>query len=442
MQRLLVLASCASLFSSALLAQALPFARPELQVRGFANQHTDSRLLSPDRVVVRFQKGADVEAVKALAASLGLEVADRGLFGEFVVFRSAPELVDTWVEWFGSQPGVAYAERDPIARTQATPTDPLWAPYQWNMFNYGALSNGRASNFGIQADAAWTAGATGTGVVVAIIDTGVAYETFGAFTAAPDLVGRPFVSPYDGVTGDGHANDENGHGTHVAGTIGQVTNNALGCAGVAHNCTIMPVRVLDAAGSGALTTIANGISWAANNGAKVANMSLGGGAGSTTLSNAVVAANNAGVNLCAATGNTGRTGLQYPAAYSQCIAVGTTRFDGRRPRYGTYGTGIDVSAPGGDTSVDQNADGFADGILQQTFATGAPTTFGYYFFQGTSMATPHVAAVAALVRSVRPTYTNTQVRSAIETSCKDVGNAGYDTTFGAGIVNAALAITR
>ena len=442
MHRLLVLALAASALPTISLAQALPFARPQLQVRGFANEPGRAPLLSPDRIVVRFHKGVDVDTANKLAAEVGLEVVDRGLYGEFVVFRSQPDMVDSYVEWFASQAAVDYAERDPIATTMATPTDPLWSPYQWNMFNHRALSNGRASNFGIQADAAWSAGATGTGVVVAVIDTGVAYENFGTFTAAPDLVGRTFVSPYDGVANDGHANDENSHGTHVAGTIGQVTNNGVGCAGVAYNCTIMPVRVLDAAGSGALTTIANGISWAANNGAKVANMSLGGGAGSTTLSNAVVAANNAGVSLCAATGNTGRQGLQYPAAYSQCIAVGTTRFDGRRPRYGTYGTGIDVCAPGGDTSIDQNADGYADGILQQTFAPGAPTSFSYYFVQGTSMATPHVAAVAALVRSVRPTYTAAQVRSAIETSCKDVGNTGYDTTFGYGIVNAAVAITR
>jgi serine protease len=442
MHRSIVLALAASALPTFVCAQALPFVRTQPQVRGFANDHTGAPLLSPDRVVVRYGKAVSKEALESLSREIGLPIVDRGLNGEFVVFRADAESVDSWVEWFAAQPGVDYAERDPIASTTAAPTDPLWAPFQWNFYNYGALSNGRVTNFGIQAEGAWTAGATGTGVVVAVIDTGIAYENFGAFTQAPDLAGRTFVSPYDAVTGDGHANDENGHGTHCAGTIAQSTNNGIGCAGVAYNCTLMPIRALDAAGSGSLTWIANGVTWAKDRGAKVASMSLGGGAGSTALQSAITAAVNAGVTVCAATGNTNRQGLQYPAAYSPTIAVGATRFDGNRPRYSTYGTGIDVSAPGGDTGVDQNADGYADGILQQTFATGAPTTFGYYFFQGTSMATPHVAAVAALVRSVRPTYTAAQVRSAIETSCKDRGTTGYDTTYGFGIVNAALAITR
>lgn len=440
MHRLSVLAVAASSLSLVVSAQE-PLRAPKVSVRGFANAPTTATM-SKDRIVVRFAKETEPAALESLGKSVGLEVVDRGRHGEFLVFRAEPELVDAWIAWFVEQPGVVFAERDPFASTSVAPTDTFWAPYQWNMYNAGALSNGRVSNWGIQAEAAWDAGATGAGVVVAVVDTGVAYETFGAFAAASDLVGRAFVSPYDAVTGDGHPNDENGHGTHVAGTIGQVTNNGLGCAGVARNCTIMPVRVLDAAGSGALTWISNGITWAADHGAGVINMSLGGGTGSTALQNAVIYAAGRGVVICAATGNTGRSGVQYPARYTQCIAVGSTRFDGTRPRYSTTGTGIDVCAPGGDTSVDQNADGFADGILQQTFAAGAPTSFGYYFFQGTSMATPHVAATAALVKSVRPTYTAAQIRSAIESSCRDRGNAGYDTTYGNGLVNAAAAITR
>src|SRR5262249_6497604 len=151
--------------------------------------------------------------------------------------------------------------------------------------------------------------------------------------------------------------------------------------------------------SGQHTWIANGITWAADHGASVINMSLGGSVGSVTLQNAVVYAAAHDVVLCAAAGNTGRAGVQYPARYTECIAVGATRFDGARAQYSTTGTGIDVVAPGGQTNRDQNHDGFGDGILQQTFAPGAPTSFAYYFFQGTSMATPHVAATAALVKS-------------------------------------------
>lgn len=430
--------------ASTLLGQELMPARPApgLMVKGFANGAAPKPMMTKDRIVVRFADAVDGDALRAAAKGLGLELVDRGLNGSFEVFRCDPALTDAWVQWLNAQDGVDYAERDPLGHTQVAPTDPLWAPFQWNFYNQGALSNGRASNFGIRAEGAW-ATATGTGAVVAVVDTGVAYETFGAFAPAPDLVGATFVFPYDAVTGDGHPNDENGHGTHVAGTIAQRTNNGVGVAGVAYNCSIMPVRVLDATGSGSFTWIANGITWAANNGAHVINMSLGGTTGSTTLQNAVVYADGRNVVICAATGNTGRQGLGFPAAYTQCIAVGTTRFDGTKPRYGTFGTGIDVCAPGGDTSVDQNADGYGDGILQNTFGSSAtPTTFGYFFFQGTSMATPHVAGVAALVKSAKPLYTKAQIRSAIEGSCTDVGAAGYDTTYGFGIVNASLAITR
>jgi serine protease len=432
------------LATSALLAQVLSPVNPSpgLIVKGFANGHSSKPMMTSDRIVVRFKDAVDGDALRAAVETVGLQLVDRGLSGAFEVLRCAPSMTEAWVQWLNAQECVDYAERDPLAHTQVTPTDPLWAPYQWNFYNQGALSNGRVSNYGIRAEAAWTT-TTGTGAVVAVVDTGVAYETNGVFIPAPDLVGTTFVFPFDAVVADGHPNDENGHGTHVTGTIAQRTNNGIGVAGIAHTCTIMPVRVLDASGTGSWTVVANGITWAADHGAHVINMSLGGTSGSTTLQAAVVYASGRGVVMCAATGNTSRTGLGYPAAYTQCIAVGATRFDGTKPRYGTSGTGIDVSAPGGDTGVDQNGDGIGDGILQNTFGSSAtPATFNYYFFQGTSMATPHVAGVAALVKAAHPTYTAAQIRSAIETSCTDRGTVGYDTTYGAGIVNAQLAITR
>jgi fibronectin type 3 domain-containing protein len=146
-----------------------------------------------------------------------------------------------------------------------------------------------------------------------------------------------------------------------------------------------------------------------------------------------------GVVICAAAGNSGTSTIGYPAAYANCIAVAATRFDGNLAPYSQFGTGIDVSAPGGDTSVDQNGDGYGDGVLQQTIGTSV-TSFGYYFFQGTSMATPHVAGVAALVKAARPSATAAEIRAAIESTCMDRGAAGYDTTFGYGIVDANAAV--
>ena len=430
--------------TSSLLAVALSAQQSMAVVKGggFANAAAPQAELLRHRVVVRFRRAASEASVRDFARVAGLRLADRGRSGEFYVFECTPEIGRPLARWFAAQSAVDYAELEAVARTTVAPSDPYWAGLQWNMYNAGAKSNGVVVNHGVKAEAAWAAGATGAGVRVAVIDTGVAYENFGAFLAAPDLVGRPFVAPYDAVTGDGHANDENCHGTHVAGTIGQVTGNGIGCAGIARNCTIMPVRVLDSRGSGTHSWIANGITWAANNGAAVMNLSFGSAVGSATMQNAIAYAAGRNVVICAAAGNTGIAGVNYPALYTQCIAVGATRFDGARASYSTFGTGLDVVAPGGQTNLDQNGDRYGDGILQQTFLQGSPRSFGYFFFQGTSMATPHVAAVAALVKSVRPGYTAAQIRKAIESSCVNLGPAGYDTTFGWGLIDAAAAIKR
>ena len=431
-------------FVSGLVLAAAAAQQPEAVAGGggFVNAATQPEELLRHRVVVRFKRAASEGSVRAFAGASGLRLADRGRSGEFYVLECAPDAGRPLVRWFARQPAVAYAELEATARTTIAPADPHWAGFQWNMYNAGARSNGVASNFGVKAEAAWDAGATGAGVRVAVIDTGVAYENYGAFLVAPDLVGRPFAAPFDAVTGDGHPNDENCHGTHVAGTIGQVTGNGIGCAGIARNCTIMPVRVLDARGVGNHTWIANGITWAANNGAGVINLSLGSTVGSSTMQNAIAFAAGRNVVICAAAGNSGTAGVNFPALYTQCIAVGATRFDGARASYSTFGTGIDVVAPGGQTNIDQNGDRYGDGILQQTFQPGSPRAFGYYFYQGTSMATPHVAAVAALVKSVRPRYTAAQIRAAIEGSCVNLGAPGYDTTFGWGLIDAAAAIRR
>lgn len=427
--------------TAALAAQTQDQSAPPLHVRGFANRHAERPIRHEDRVVIQFRIPVDTQQLDAALRCAGARWKESGLEHGFEVIEVAPGTVDPWCAWLSEQPLVQYAEPDYIAYTCEEPNDTFFKPYQWNFYDQGVLSNGVASNYGVRAMSAWNT-AKGSGTTVAIVDTGIAYENFGAFAQAPDLAGATFVSPWNFVSNTSHANDDNGHGTHVAGTVRQSTNNSMGCAGLAQFTQLMPVKVLNSAGSGSFTAIANGIRWAADHGANVINLSLGGSVGSTTLQSAVDYAWSKGVVICAATGNSGAGNLSYPARYTNCIAVGATRFDGKRCSYSQFGTGIDVVAPGGDTSVDQNGDGYGDGILQQTFASGSPTSFGYYFFQGTSMATPHVAAIAALVKSNRPAYTNAQVRNAIETSCTDLGAAGYDTKFGYGLVNATLALTK
>jgi serine protease len=227
-----------------------------------------------DHVIVKFERELGPVAIDSMFGALGARWLSAGVDHAFDVLQVPAGTVNDWVALLSKLPIVDYAEPDSIAWMTSTPNDPYFFPYQWN-YDYGTLSNGYPSNFGVQGMTAWNT-TTGSGAVVAIVDTGVAYENYGGFSQAPDLAGATFVSPNDYVNNDAHANDDNGHGTHVCGTVRQSTDNSLGVAGLAYNCQIMPVKVLDANGSGAYSAIANGIRWAADNGANVINMSLGG----------------------------------------------------------------------------------------------------------------------------------------------------------------------
>ncbi|MEW6610265.1 MAG: S8 family peptidase [Patescibacteria group bacterium] len=338
---------------------------------------------------------------------------------------------DRFVEALTQMPDVEYVEPNASVYALMAPNDQYYS-YQWHMPQ-------------IKMEQAWDM-AQGEGVTVAVVDTGVAYEDYTdpvtrkIFKQAPDLAGTAFVEGYDFVNDDTHPNDDNAHGTHVAGTIAQTTNNNLGVAGVAFKAILMPVKVLGASGSGTLADVADGIRWAADHGAKVINLSLGTTASSNTVKNAVAYAYGKGVTLVAAAGNDGKKRNTYPAAYDQyVIAVGAVRYDTQRARYSNYGSFVDLVAPGGDLNVDQNKDGYGDGVLQQTFAQGNPTQFGYYFYQGTSMAAPHVAGAAALLVS-KGMIDPAQVRSRLESTAKDLGSRGKDMYYGWGLIDVAKAL--
>lgn len=259
------------------------------------------------------------------------------------------------------------------------------------------------------------------------------------YQQAPDLAGTSFVAGYDFVNNDIHPNDDEAHGTHVTGTVAQTTNNNLGVAGIAFNTSIMPVKVLNAAGTGSNNMVANGIIYATDNGAHIISMSLGSSSPSSTIESAVNYSYSNGVTVIAACGNANNPSCDYPAAYNNVISVGATQYDETKAPYSSYGSNLDIVAPGGNTGVDQNSDSYADGVLQQTF-DDTPIDFSYWFYQGTSMATPHIAGVAALLLAVNSSLTPYDVKNVLITTAEDLGSPGRDNTFGWGLVNASAAV--
>ncbi len=305
------------------------------------------------------------------------------------------------------------------------PDDPKYR-YQWHLRQIGMPE-------------AWKL-ADGNGTVVAVLDTGVAYEAYGKYHQVEDLVGVKFVDPFDFVGNDHHANDGHGHGTHVTGTIAQVTNNAKGVAGIALDVQIMPLKVLGDDGRGSVAGIADAIRYAADKGAKVINMSLGGPFSSKVMKKAVAYAISKGTTIIAAAGNDGKGKVGYPAGYDGVVAVAATQFDETTTFYSNYGKDIDVAAPGGNTRVDQNKDGVPDGVLQNTIEVGNPAKSDYYTFMGTSMASPHVAGVAALIVGEGVTVP-ADVEKVLKESSRKPNAQKYDRDkYGAGIVDAPAAV--
>ncbi|MBN2410050.1 S8 family serine peptidase [candidate division KSB1 bacterium] len=386
-------------------------------------------------IIVKFKPAVPDHVIELLNQKLGTQVVYTSPFAGFKLLRiPAPISIEQMIQIYSKNPNVEYAEPNSICYAFFVPNDPYYS-MQWHFDNeeYG----------GIHMESAWSIQGGGNSyVIIGILDTGVAYENYDSYALAPDLAGTHFVQGHDYVNNDEHANDDEGHGTHVAGTIAQKTNNGEGVAGIAFNCSIMPIKVLNKRGSGTAVQLADGLYFAANNGADVINMSLGWPPGydpGTTVRDAVKYAYEKGVTLVAASGNDGVNEVSYPAAYDDyVIAVGATRYDEQVAYYSNTGSSLDITAPGGDLNVDQNGDGYGDGVLQQTFSR-RPTNFGYYFYTGTSMATPHVAGVAALLIANGITGPD-NVRNALESTAEDHGLSGWDASYGWGIVDAAAAL--
>lgn len=402
--------------------------------------------IQPGEILVDLKDNATPETIAALERDVGVRlvlVDDTAVETKLYRAHVAPRQREAILARLALRPEVEIAEPDfhmmlspdetllPPRSPQVAPTedgfpnDPQYK-FQWHLDQIGMPE-------------AWQL-ADGNGVIVAVLDTGVGHEDRGKFHLLPDLKGVKFVEPYDFVANTKHANDDHGHGSHVTGTIAQVTHNGIGVAGVARNVRIMPLKVLSASGSGSVAGIANAIRYAADHGAKVINMSLGGAFPSAVLKKAVAYAHKKGVTIVCAAGNESRGRVGYPAAYPGAIAVSATQFDEATTFYSNWGKDVDVAAPGGNTRVDQNGDGMPDGVLQNTIALGDPTKNDYFGYMGTSMASPHVAGLAALVVGEGITDP-VRVEQILKESARKPNNQPYNAEkYGAGIVDAPAAV--
>jgi len=337
-----------------------------------------------DQILVKFLPGTTDEVKANIHSKQGGKVIEVIPGIDVQVVRVPKGQVKEKVKAYQGEAGVKYAEPDYIAYATAIPND--------TDFNkQGGMTQ-------IGAPAAWDTAEGSAAVKIAICDTGID-------TNHPDLSNGKIVANKN-YTKSRTTDDLYGHGTHVAGIAAASTNNGVGVAGAGFNSSLMNVKVLGDTGSGSYSWIANGILWAANNGAKVINLSLGGGSPSQTMELAVNKAWGKGCVIVAAAGNGGsKDTLSYPAAYVNCIAVAATGDDDdARALYSNYGAWVDIAAPGSD---------IYSTLPNHNNLIG---TNNYGYLSGTSMATPHVAGVAALVFAKYPGITKDGVRTKIEST--------------------------
>jgi serine protease len=345
-------------------------------------------------------------------------------------------------------PTASYIPNDP----GTTHTPGGWQQLQWNF----------AGPFGVDAPRAWAnlaadgaRGGGGRGVVVAVLDTGIAYSNRGRFRRSPDFTSTQFVAGYDFVDHDPYANDRNGHGTHVAGTIAEATGNHRDLTGLAYGVRLMPVRVLDSEGEGDASVIAQGVRFAVNHGARVINLSLEFSSFVTAsdipeLLEALRYARHRGVLVVAAAGNEGHRAIAYPARAPKVVSVGATTEHGCLASFSNDGSGLTLVAPGGGPDADLPGDPNCHpeepagrDIFQVTFTGSSPRRFGIPSgYDGTSMATPHVSATAALIiasRVLGPNPTPAQLIARLRATARKLGSPGDHTLYGSGLVDAGAA---
>jgi len=334
------------------------------------------------RLLIRYRAGTTNDAADQLERAHG--AAKNGDIRQLGVrVLQVPEGSETAaLRALAADPRVEFAERDQtVAITNTTPND-YWWPSQWSQVK-------------TRTNVAWDLTAGSSSVVIAVLDTGIDLSQ-------PDLQGK-LVSGYNVLSGGADPADDNGHGTWAAGVAGAASNNSIGVASYCWRCSLMPVKVLGADGSGTMSNVAAGITWASDHGARVISMSLAGTTGTSTLQSAVQYAHAHGVVLVAASGNYGNASPTYPAAYPEVLSVAGSDPNDALYSWSDYGSWVKLAAPG------------------CNYTTGRSGWYGS--FCGTSAATPAVAGIAGLAFSYAPTTSNTMVESAIESSAVKLGSA-------------------
>lgn len=349
-------------------------------------------------LIIKYKKSSKIAAIKGIYKSkeiIGGKTIDLKL--------KENQNTDKAIEKIDKDPNVEYVEPNYLRKASVTPNDYYYS-LQWGLEK-------------IKAPSGWNYETGGSNqVIIAVVDTGVDLNH-------PDLSAK-IVAGKDIVNDDNTAQDDHGHGTHVAGIAAASTNNSLGVAGVSWQAKIMPIKVLDSDGSGYDSWVAQGIREAVDRGADIINMSLGGAGYSETLRSATDYAYANNVLVVAAAGNSGDSTMLYPAGNPNVMGVGATNKSDTRAEFSTYNSSVDISAPG-------------DTIASTYWYYGSHV---YAYLSGTSMATPYVAGLAALVKSKWPSYSASQVAGRIMDFSDDLGPYGRDNYYGHGRINVADAL--
>jgi thermitase len=371
-----------------------------IQVAGAAFAQAQPHSKEPGHLIVHHRKGMNPTAAEQTLAVFGARVLDRLPELEISLIQVPEGREDAMAEALRRSGQFEDVEPDYLAEPGGTPNDPNYSS-EWHLAR-------------IQAPGAWSLSTGLTSTIIAVVDSGVD-------STHPDLQGK-IVPGWSFISKNSDTHDVLGHGTAVAGTAAAATNNSLGVAGVAWNCKIMPLVVLNSSNYATYYDIASAITYAANHKVRIINVSIAGTSASSTLQNAVNYAWNLGSVVFAAAANNSSSSPRYPAACVHAIGVTATNKDDTFCSFSNYGSWIFLSAPG-------------NSIL--TTSRGG----GYQYWWGTSLATPVAAGVAALVLSRNPRLTATGLRTLLQHTSNDLGTGGFDTRFGWGRVNAYRAVS-